>query len=170
LFAFSVAENVLMDFVEKNDADIVNNAIQQSGFKEVLENTGKDINSVMTKMFDKDGLILSGGETQKLAISRVFTKENAILILDEPSSSLDPISEYKMNDLLINGCPNCTVIFISHRLSTTRRADRIIMLSNGEIIEEGSHDELMELNGRYAEMFNLQAQNYRDDWTCSTTY
>jgi ATP-binding cassette subfamily B protein len=163
LFAFSVAENVLMDVVDKKDADIVNNAIQQSGFKEVLENIGKDINSVMTKMFDKDGLILSGGETQKLAISRVFTKEDAILILDEPSSSLDPVSEYKMNDLLINSCPSCTVIFISHRLSTTRRADRIIMLSDGEIIEEGSHDELMDLNGRYAEMFNLQAQNYRKE-------
>ena len=163
LFAFSVAENVLMDVADKNDVDIVNNAIKQSGFKEVLENTEKDINSVMTKMFDKEGLILSGGETQKLAISRVFTKENAILILDEPSSSLDPISEYKMNDLLINSCPNCTVIFISHRLSTTRRADRIIMLHDGEIIEEGSHDELMELNGNYAEMFNLQAQNYRDN-------
>jgi ATP-binding cassette subfamily B protein len=163
LFAFSVAENVLMDVVDKNDVDIVNNAIQQSGFKEVLENAGKDINSVMTKMFDKEGLILSGGETQKLALSRVFTKENAILILDEPSSSLDPINEYKMNDLLINSCPNCTVIFISHRLSTTRRADRIIMLSNGEIIEEGSHDELMDLNGQYAKMFNLQAQNYRED-------
>ena len=162
LFAFSVAENVLMDVVDRNDVDIVNNAIQQSSFKEVLENTGKDINSVMTKMFDKNGLILSGGETQKLAISRVFTKEDAILILDEPSSSLDPISEYKTNDLLINSCSNCTVIFISHRLSTTRRADRIIMLHEGEIIEEGSHDELMALNGQYAEMFNLQAQNYRN--------
>lgn len=163
LYAFSVAENVLMDSVDGSKAAVIDKAIQQSGFKSVLDDAGKDIDNVMTKMFDKDGLIISGGEMQKLAISRIFTKEDEVLILDEPSSSLDPISEYKMNDMLIHNCPNNTVIFISHRLSTTKHADRIIFLDKGEIIEEGSHDELMKLNGRYAEMFILQAQNYKEN-------
>ena len=85
-----------------------------------------------------------------------------MVILDEPSSALDPISEYNINHSMLEAAKDKTVVFVSHRLSTTRIADRIIMFENGEIIEEGSHEELMALNGKYAEMFLLQAEKYRE--------
>jgi len=103
---------------------------------------------------------LSGGEAQKIAIARVFAKPCDIVILDEPSSALDPISEYELNQTIMSAALDKTVIFISHRLSTTRMADVIYMLENGEIIEQGSHDELMTLNGKYAAMFRMQAEKY----------
>lgn len=81
--------------------------------------------------------------------------------MDEPSSALDPISEAHLNDTILNYAEGRTIIFISHRLSTTRVADRIFYMENGEIVESGSHDELMDLNGKYAYMFNLQAEEYR---------
>ena len=119
------------------------------------------INTQLTKEFYEDGTNLSGGEEQKLAISRIFYKDCGIIILDEPSSALDPISEYRLNKTILSLSEHKTVIFISHRLSTTCMADRILMMENGEIIEEGSHEELINKNGKYAEMFNLQAEKYR---------
>lgn len=115
--------------------------------------------TVLTKVFDENGAVLSGGEAQKVAISRVFAKDCEIVILDEPSSALDPMTEYELNNTLLTALDK-TVIIISHRLSTTRMADVIYMLENGEIIEKGSHDELMRLNGKYAEMFLKQAEKY----------
>ena len=97
---------------------------------------------------------------QKVAIARTFAKDYDFIIMDEPSSALDPDSEYELNKLMMNSAYNKTVIFISHRLSTTRMADKIYMMENGQIIEEGSHEQLMKLNGKYAEMFNLQAEKY----------
>ena len=87
-------------------------------------------------------------------------QNNQIVIMDEPSSALDPDSEYELNKLMMSATYNKAVVFISHRLSTTRMADKIYMLEDGRIIEHGSHDELMRLNGKYAEMFNLQAEKY----------
>ena len=83
------------------------------------------------------------------------------MILDEPSSALDPLAEYELNHAILQKADEKTVIFISHRLSTTRMADRIYMFENGSIIESGSHEELMEQNGKYAEMFRLQAEKYQ---------
>ncbi|MBQ2552516.1 MAG: ABC transporter ATP-binding protein, partial [Treponema sp.] len=120
------------------------------------------INTQLTKEFNEEGTNLSGGESQKIAISRIFANdgERTISILDEPSSALDPVSEYKLNKNLIENAKNDTIIFISHRLSTTRMADRIYLFEHGTIKEHGTHDELMQLNGRYREMFDRQAQNY----------
>ena len=106
--------------------------------------------------------MLSGGEEQKIAIARVFYKNCPYIILDEPSANLDPVAEYELNKAIRDGCGDRTVIFISHRLSTTRHADRIFMLENGRIIEKGSHDELMEMNGKYARMFRMQSEKYRE--------
>jgi len=94
------------------------------------------------------------------AISRVFYKDCSLIILDEPSSALDPIAEYQLNHSMLEATFNKTVIFISHRLSTTRLADKIFMLENGNIIEEGSHEELLKMNGKYAEMWRVQAGQY----------
>ena len=103
---------------------------------------------------------LSGGEEQKVAIARTFYQYCPIIILDEPSSALDPISEYQLNQAMLEAARDKTVIFISHRLSSTVMADRIYMLEQGRIIEQGSHRELMGLNGKYAQMFRMQAEKY----------
>ena len=115
----------------------------------------------MTREFDDDGVLLSGGELQKLAISRMFARNSPIAILDEPSSALDPISEYEVFQSMLEICSKKTIIFISHRLSSATIADKIYMLENGEIIEEGTHNELINLNGKYAEMFQKQAEKYK---------
>ena len=102
---------------------------------------------------------LSGGEQQKIAIARVFYKNCPYIILDEPSANLDPISEYELNKNIMESAKEKTVINISHRLSTTVMADEIYMLEKDEIIEHGSHDELMKLDGKYAYMFRFSSKN-----------
>ena len=115
----------------------------------------------LTTEFDDEGVDFSGGESQKVAISRAFYKNADILIMDEPSSALDPIAEYNLNMAMHKAAANKTVFYISHRLSTTRDADRIVMLEKGRIIEEGTHEELLKKNGKYAEMWNVQASRYQ---------
>lgn len=159
IFAGTVAENVVMDFAKNPEK--INESLINSGLDNKLSDLKDGINTQLTKEFYEDGTNLSGGEEQKLAISRIFYKDCGIIILDEPSSALDPISEYKLNKTILSLSEHKTVIFISHRLSTTCMADRILMMENGEIIEEGSHEELINNNGKYAEMFNLQAEKYR---------
>lgn len=160
LFAASIAENITMGN-EKIDETKVENALEQSGFVERLRTMKNGIHSQLTREFDDAGENLSGGEAQKVAIARVLYKDCNIIILDEPSSALDPISEFHLNETIMNAAKQKTVILISHRLSTTRMADRIYMFENGRIIETGSHEELMKLGGKYAYMFNLQAEKYK---------
>ena len=104
--------------------------------------------------------MLSGGEAQKAAIARMFMRDMPIAILDEPSSALDPIAEYRLNRSMLQNAENQAVILISHRLSTTKDADRIILLENGSIAESGTHSELLANGGTYAEMWNVQAEKY----------
>lgn len=160
IFAANIAENVIMDEVTNNEKDIIN-ALENSGFADKLNSYENGIYTPLTREFEETGVNISGGEAQKIAIARVFAKPCQIIILDEPSSALDPISEYNLNQTMLEAAANKTVIFVSHRLSSARMADRIYMLEKGEIIEEGSHEELMNLDGKYAEMFNLQAEKYR---------
>lgn len=160
IFAGTVKENVLMDLADDVKVDKVERALNHSGFADRVKTLNKGLDTELTSEFAKDGVNLSGGESQKLAISRVFYKDAGLIILDEPSSALDPIAEYQLNHSMIEAAENKTVIFISHRLSTTRLADRIIMLEKGHIVEEGTHDELLTLNGRYAEMWRAQAGQY----------
>lgn len=161
VFALTVNENVLCREAEGgNDSDTVDYALSMAGIYERIMNLPEQKETVFTREFDEKGTGLSGGEQQKLAIARVFYKQCPYIILDEPSANLDPISEYELNKAISDGCADRTVVFISHRLSTTRHADRILMLENGKIVESGSHDELMEQNGKYAYMFRLQAEKY----------
>jgi ATP-binding cassette, subfamily B, bacterial len=160
IYAATLSENVLMDNVEVIKEEAIRKALQQSGFEERLLSLKHGLDTPLTTEFENDGVDLSGGEAQKIAISRVFYKESGLIILDEPSSALDPIAEYQLNHSMLKATENKTVIFISHRLSTTRLADKIFMLENGNIIEDGSHDDLLKLNGKYAEMWKVQAGQY----------
>ncbi len=161
-FSMSVAENVLMRPLDEGDEEKVIEALKQSGGWEKVASLPKGIHTILTREFDKEGVVLSGGENQKVALARVFADRSPIVILDEPSSALDPIAEYKMFDNMLRACQGRTLIFISHRLSSAVLADRVIMMDGGRILESGSHEELMKENGKYAEMFRKQAENYVD--------
>ena len=104
--------------------------------------------------------MLSVGEAQKVSLARAFTGDSPVVILDEPSSALDPIAEYNMFKNMLAACEDRTLIFISHRLSSAVLADRIFMLEDGCITESGTHGELMKKNGSYAKLFRMQAENY----------
>lgn len=158
IFACSLGENVALDI--NPDEERVKNALKHSGFNKELKS---GINSELLREFDDEGVMLSGGEAQKTAIARAFYKDCPYVILDEPSANLDPVAEYNLNQAMIEAAQHKTVIFISHRLSTTVNADRIYVMENGRIIESGSHAELMELGGTYAYMFNLQAEKYKTE-------
>lgn len=156
IFSCTVGENVALDV--DPDKKRVEKALFDSGFDKELRN---GVDSQMLREFDDEGVMLSGGESQKVAISRAFYKDCPYVILDEPSANLDPVAEYKLNQAMLDAAKDKTVIFISHRLSTTINADRIYVMENGRIIESGSHNELMEMNGTYAKMFNMQAEKYK---------
>ena len=162
IYAASLAENVTLSQVEERAKGDIVQALERADFSRKLEALPNGLDTQLTREFSEEGVNLSGGEAQKIAISRVFLKneDRAVSILDEPSSALDPVSEYKLNKNLIENAKGDTVIFISHRLSTTRMADKIYLFEHGSIVEEGSHEELMDLNGRYRQMFDRQAQNY----------
>ncbi|MBN2509671.1 MAG: ABC transporter ATP-binding protein [Spirochaetales bacterium] len=163
LFAASVGENVVMDRLDAMDghAAAVTASLEQSGFASRLGGMSHGIATLLTREFDDAGENLSGGEAQKLAIARVVHKTAPLSILDEPSSALDPVSEYHLNETMDRAAEHSTVVYISHRLSTTRLAGRVCLLEHGRIIEEGTHDELMVLGGSYAKMFAMQAERYR---------
>ncbi len=158
IFACSLGENVALD-VNPDEARVFD-ALKHSGFNKELKN---GINSELLREFDDEGIMMSGGESQKTAIARAFYKDCPYVILDEPSANLDPVAEYNLNQAMIEAAEHKTVIFISHRLSTTVNADKIYVMENGRIIESGSHAELMELGGTYAYMFNLQAEKYKTE-------
>lgn len=160
IFASSIADNVKMDVAGDGDREEIERALHLSGFSERLHTLSNGINTRLTREFEEDGVNLSGGEAQKVAIARTFYQYRPIIILDEPSSALDPISEYQLNQTMLNAAKDKTVLFISHRLSSTVLADRIYMLEKGRIVESGSHQELMNLGGKYAQMFQLQSEKY----------
>ena len=158
LFSLNVGENVALD--KEYDSKKVMEALSHSGFGKKLKNGTE---TELLREFDDEGVMLSGGESQKIAIARAFYKDCPYVILDEPSANLDPVAEYNLNRAMTEAADNKTVIFISHRLSTTVHADRIYVMEKGRIIECGSHDELMKKGGTYARMFNLQAEKYREE-------
>lgn len=158
IYATTVAENVAMDLNVNEQSAIY--ALNRSGLERKIEMLEKGLSTKMLREYEEDGILLSGGEMQKLAIARVLYGEYECIIMDEPTSALDPISEYNFNKLVSEITNNKTVIFISHRLSTTVLSDYIYMLEDGKIIEQGTHKDLMKLNGKYADMFNIQAKQY----------
>ena len=163
-FALSVAENVMCRECDENDKIQAEQMLKRSGAWDKIAMLEDGVDTVLTREFDDNGAGLSGGENQKLAVARMFAKDFELAILDEPSSALDPIAEYKMYENLIAATENKTVIYISHRLSSAVLSDKIFVLDGGTVSESGSHAELMARGGKYSKMFTLQASSYnRED-------
>lgn len=154
VYAMSLRDN-LQTYREAEDATL-REALEQSGLGRLKD----DLDQEITREFRGTGIVLSGGETQKLALARIFAGDFGLLLLDEPSSALDPLAEYELMKQLLSHANKTTTIMIAHRLSTVRHFDRIYVVDKGQIIEEGTHEELMSLGGKYAEMFSKQAENY----------
>ncbi|MDR9857740.1 ABC transporter ATP-binding protein [Paenibacillus sp. VCA1] len=160
-YEMTVRDNVgFGDVKDKENDQLVWNAVEQSGITELVQRLPNKLNTVLGKWFE-DGQQLSGGQWQRVAIARAFMRNADIYILDEPSSYLDPHSEREVFGKFEQLTCDKIGVFISHRLSTARTADKIILLENGRIIEEGTHESLMRLNGTYSEMFEIQASSYR---------
>ncbi|MBQ9129739.1 MAG: ABC transporter ATP-binding protein, partial [Clostridia bacterium] len=162
-FSMTVAENVMRGEVGKEDLITVREALKESGVLEKIDSLPKGVNTVLTKEFDADGAVLSGGESQKVQLAAVFASKAPMAILDEPSSALDPIAEYKVFESMIRATEDKGVLFISHRLSSAVLADKILVMDKGVLVESGSHEELLLKNGVYADLFKKQAENYFDD-------
>ena len=162
VFAMTVSENVLTEEVTDENRETAVKALKMAGAYEKIGRLPNKENSLLTKEFDSEGVLLSGGETQKVTIARLFARNFDVAILDEPSSALDPVAESKMYDALIEGTKGKTVIYISHRLSSATRADNILVFNKGVLSENGTHTELMENGGEYCEMFTLQASGYKE--------
>ncbi|MDE6844171.1 MAG: ABC transporter ATP-binding protein/permease [Lachnospiraceae bacterium] len=164
IYAATLKENVLMDVEDgsREENYLVEKALYDAHFTLEDNRLTYQIETPLTTEFEKDGVNLSGGEAQKVAIARTLYRKQDMIIMDEPSSALDPLAEYRLNQELNEIAKDKTVIFISHRLSTVRDADCIYMMENGEIVESGTHEELLAENGKYADMWKIQAGLYAD--------
>ena len=160
LFSASIKENVLMRECTADDDEMVIKALKNAGVYDKVSELPEGIETIMTKEFDENGAVLSGGESQKIVVARAFAFDASVNVFDEPSSALDPIAEYELFDNIIRNKEKKTMLFISHRLSSVKDADRVFLLSDKNIPEAGTHEELMKLNGRYANMYRKQAENY----------
>jgi len=160
-YQFTFKENVYFgDLTKKQEEEFLKEAIEKSGADKYLDTLPDKYDQVVGKMFE-GGIDLSGGQWQKLALARAFFRNAPILVLDEPTSAIDAKAEYEIFENVQKLQKDKTVIIISHRFSTVRNADRILVLDEGKIIEEGSHNYLMEKKGLYAELFNIQAKGYK---------
>lgn len=163
LFAISIAENVMLrGDISDEDKEKVKDALNKTGIYDRIAALPNGIDSVVTKEFDDEGAIFSGGEAQKISIARIFAANHEIVIMDEPTSALDPIAEQEMYRNMFEACEGKTVIFISHRLSSATMADQVYLFENGEVIEQGTHRELVSLGRKYADMWHKQADTYTD--------
>lgn len=160
IFGMTIKENVLMGRTYEKDDEVVKRALKRAGVLDKVESLPKGIDTMMTKEFEEDGAVLSGGESQKIAVARTFAMESPVKIFDEPSSALDPIAEYELFKNIMKEGREHTMLFISHRLSSVKSCDKVFMLEKGTLVEEGSHEELMKLGGCYAYMYKKQAMNY----------
>lgn len=160
MFGMTIKDNVLMGRHYDNEDQLVINALKKAGVYDKVESLDGGIYAMMTKEFDENGIVLSGGESQKIAVARTFIKDSPMKIFDEPSSALDPIAEYELFRNIMKEGNDRTMLFISHRLSSVKNCDKVFMLEGGRLIEEGTHDELMKARGSYAYMYTKQAMNY----------
>ena len=156
-YYFTVGENISISKLDALDSQI-RLAAKKSEFESVIEKLPKGLDTQLGKQFG--GTALSGGEWQKLAMSRAFLRDAEILILDEPTASLDPKSEHAVYQRFAENSKGKTTFFITHRLGSVRMADRILVLKEGRLVEEGTHEELMQKKGEYAHLFSMQAAKY----------
>lgn len=159
LFSYSLKDNIAAG--RYYDESLFVSSLEKSGMLEWVRNAKNGAETVAYKYFDESGIDFSGGEAQKIAISRACYKNSPIIILDEPTAALDPFSENEIYQKFDSLMADKTAIYISHRMSSCKFCKKILVLEQGEIVEYGSHAELMAINGKYAELFNTQAQYYR---------
>jgi ATP-binding cassette subfamily B protein len=159
VLAMSLRDNLTV-YNEVPDAQLLE-VINKLGLDGVLEKAGGDLNKMVSREFTEDGVALSGGEAQRLTLARLFTGPFGLLVLDEPSSALDPLAEYKLMQIILDASNTATTVMIAHRLSTVRDFDVIYHMEDGAILESGTHNELMAARGKYYEMFTRQAENYQ---------
>lgn len=162
-YAFDVGENVSMKYQNNVDYDKAYNSIVLAGLKEKIDSLPKKMKTPLLKNLDEEGTELSGGESQKLCLARAIYKDAKFMILDEPTSALDAIAEYNMYRNFNKIINRNSAVYISHRLASTRFCNKIILLKDGRIIETGTHEELLALNGEYKTLFDIQAQYYREE-------
>lgn len=162
ILAFSVSENIAIAENEMIDYEKINEIIEKSDLINKISSLKNGVNTSMYKFLDDEGIEFSGGENQKVALARALYKDGDIVVLDEPTAALDALAEYNIYNRFNDLIGNKTAIYISHRLSSTRFCDKIAFIENGELIEYGTHTELLFKNEKYAEMFNIQAQYYKN--------
>ena len=160
VFAMSVRENVMMKEVGEEYDEEVKSALERAGLWDKIQSLPEGLNQNLTREFDDNGMVFSGGEYQKLVAARAFVKCAPVKVFDEPSSALDPIAEYELFESIRKEGEGHLMLFISHRLSSVKNADMVYMLEQGKIIERGTHKDLMKQNGVYANMYKKQAENY----------
>ncbi len=160
VLAMSLRDNLNV-YNEVSDEKLIE-ILQKLGLSEVLKRADNNLDTMVSREFTEDGIALSGGEAQKLMLARLFTSDFGLLILDEPSSALDPLAEVRLMKNILDISNTATTVMIAHRLSTVRDFDCIYHIENGRIIESGTHDELMSRKGKYYEMFVSQGENYQN--------
>ncbi len=160
VLAMSLRDNLTV-YRDVSDEKLIE-ILEKLGLSDVLERANGNLDTMVSREFTEDGIALSGGEAQKLMLARLFTADFGLLILDEPSSALDPLAEVKLMQNILAVSNTATTVMIAHRLSTVRDFDCIYHIENGAIIEHGTHEELMSRKGKYYEMFVSQAENYQN--------
>lgn len=163
LFAFPMSENVSMKSPADTDTALSEKCLTKAGMKDKLDSLPDGVNTQLLKVIHDNGIDLSGGERQKLALARALYKNAPVIVLDEPTAALDALAEYELYNSFNELIGSKSAIYISHRLSSTRFCDNIAMFQAGELIEYGTHDELLRTGGAYAEMFKIQAQYYKKE-------
>ena len=161
--AASVAENVACCREEEIDKERLWRVLRLADIEDKVKSLPNQEKTMVTNFLDKDGILFSGGEIQRIILARALYKGAPLLLLDEPTSALDPMAEsaiYEKYHALSRGK---TTVFISHRLASTKFCDRILFFEDGKIQEDGTHEELMKKQGRYAEMFYIQSRYYKED-------
>lgn len=163
VYAFPISENVSMRVPCETDCKRAEKCLEEAGLGAKIKSLDKGVQTQLLKILYDDGIDMSGGEKQKLALARALYKDAPVVLLDEPTSALDAIAEYNLYKNFDHLIENKTAIYISHRLSSTRFCHSIAMFKDGKMIEYGTHDELMDKDGEYAELFRIQAQYYKED-------
>lgn len=163
IFAFPISENVSMSRPADTDSARAKNCLVQAGMREKLESLTDGVDTQLLKIIHDNGIDLSGGERQKLALARALYKNAPVIVLDEPTAALDALAEYSLYQSFNQMIGGKSAVYISHRLSSTRFCDHVAMFREGELIEYGTHDALLKAGGAYAEMFEIQAQYYKDE-------
>src|SRR5574344_5729 len=162
IFAFPLCENVSMSEPEKTDSKLAEDYLRSAGLGEKIDSLPKGVHTELLKVIEEDGIDLSGGEKQKLALARALYKNAPIVVLDEPTAALDALAEYHLYQNFNKMIGKKSAVYISHRLSSTRFCDKVAMFMNGNLVEYGTHESLLQKNGEYAHMFEVQAQYYKD--------